>query len=87
MHNLSFLTRLSSSFGIDLKSTRSTRWPYLLRSTVGGGLGVLGFEAVRSVRAALATAAVVDAHVAGPGATAPLPLFEEEGVRMGRDWD
>ena len=49
---------------------------------------MLGFEAVRSVSVALAAAAVVDAHVAGPvagAAAVPFP-FELEGVRMGRGW-
>lgn len=47
-----------------LKSSRSTRSPYLLRSTLGGA-GLLGFEVVKSVNGPWAPAAVVAAHVGG----------------------
>lgn len=49
-----------------LNSRRSTRWPYLLRSTLGGD-GVLGFERVSSVKFPGA-AAVMEAQVEGVAA-------------------
>lgn len=49
-----------------LNSRRSTRWPYLLRSTFGGD-GVLGFESVSSVKFPGA-AAVMEAQVEGVAA-------------------
>ena len=47
-----------------LNSRRSTRWPYLLRSTLGGE-GVLGFEIVSSVKLPGGAAAVREAQVDG----------------------
>lgn len=62
-----------------LKSSRSTRSPYLLRSTLGGA-GLLGFEVVKSVNGPWAPAAVVAAHVGG--VLVPLDgIVELDGMR------
>lgn len=77
--------RVSSSLGILLKSSRSTRWPYLFRSTtLGWGAGLEGLEEVTRLKSPGEEEAVSEAHDCA--ALVPEDVLVDVRVRVAGFW-